>query len=72
MPASQSGLASVALAYDGKWAVLMAGIGSGYGVPLVLGLPPYWGAPLDQARVPGPESAPLELSKEDWFLLAPL
>ena len=51
---------------------MMVGIGSGYGVSLVLGLPPSWGSPLEQAQGPGPESAPLELSQEDWFLLAPL
>ena len=40
--------------------------------PTGFGFPPYWGAPLEQAQVPGPESAPLEVYQEGWFLLEPL
>ena len=43
-----------------------------YGVPLVLGLPPSWGSPLEKAQVPGPECAPLELAYADCCFMAPL
>ena len=50
----------------------MFGIGSGYSVPLVLGLPLSWGSPLDQSQVPGPECAPLDLAQADFCFLEPL
>ena len=50
----------------------MVGIGSGYGFPLVLVLPPSWGSPLEQAQVPGTERATLELAYADCCFLSPL
>ena len=50
----------------------MVGIGIRYGIPLVLGLCTCWGSPLEQARVPGPEHAPLELAYAGCFFLVPL